>query len=286
MYGYNTPIERNGPLDRTSTQDRRPWGDVYGRIQTIGNVVNSNYNALGVKLQQRLNRGLTYLIGCTWAKSIDSGSAIGTNAGDNLFPQNNRNLRAERALSQFNTPHRFTASILYELPVRFDSRLAQVIAAGWQLGSIFTLSNGTPIGGGNCGEFNSNGQGNRGEAVGDRAVGSPTPGEFWKQGPDGRSATIVCDVRDGQGFNELTCRNGNRGRNTLIRPGFNNWDFSAMKDFSTAEGYRLQFRFESFNFANHPNWNNPTSNPRSRNFGVITSARDVRTNQFALKLIF
>ena len=286
MFGYNTPIERSGPLDRTTTQDRRPWGDVYGRIQTIGNVVNSNYNALGVKVQQRFSRGFTYLIGYTWAKSIDFGSAIRTNAGDNLFPQNNRNLRAERGLSQFNTPHRFTASILYELPMRFDSRAVQAIVGGWQLGSIFTLSSGTPIVGGSCGDLNSNGQGNRGDAIGDPAASNPTPEEFWKKGPDGRSATIACDVRDSAGFNELTYRNGDRGRNTLIRPGFNNWDFSVMKNFALTEKYRLQFRFESFNFANHPNWNNPNSNPRSRNFGVITSAREMRTNQFALKLIF
>lgn len=134
MCGFNTPIERSGPLDRTSTNNRRPWRDVYGRIQTIGNVVNSNYNALGVKLQQRPTRGLTYLIGYTWSKAIDNGSAIRTNSGDVLFPTNNYNLRNERGLSQFNTPHRFTASILYELPVRFDSRAVQAYRVSFQLG--------------------------------------------------------------------------------------------------------------------------------------------------------
>ncbi len=45
MFGYNTPLERNGPLDQTSANDRRPWGGrIYGRIQTIGGGVNSNYN--------------------------------------------------------------------------------------------------------------------------------------------------------------------------------------------------------------------------------------------------
>lgn len=286
MYGFNTPIERSGPLDRTSTRDRRPFGDVYGRIQTIGNVVNSNYNALGVKVQQRFSKGFTYLIGYTWAKSIDTGSAIRTNSGDVLFPTNNYNLRKERGLSQFNTPHRFTASILYQVPFRFRSSAAQAIAGGWQLGSIVTLSTGTPIYGGHCSDLNGTGQNNRGDAIGAPHVSSPTPQQFWQKGADGRSATIACNVPDGAGFNALTYRDGNRGRNTLQRPGFRNWDFSVMKDFALGEKYSLQFRFESFNFANHPNWNNPNSNPRSRNFGVITSAREMRTNQFALKLIF
>ena len=220
MYGFNTPIERSGPLDRTSTRDRRPWGDVYGRIQTIGNVVNSNYNALGVKIQQRFSKGLTYLIGYTWAKSIDNGSAIRTNSGDNLFPTNNYDLSNERALSQFNTPHRFTASILYQLPMRFDSRAMQAIAGGWQLGSIVTLSTGTPIVGGHCSDLNGTGQNSRGDAIGNPHVSNPTPQEFWAKGPDGRAATIACNVPDAQGFNELTYRNGNRGRNTLAASGF------------------------------------------------------------------
>lgn len=286
MYGFNTPIERSGPLDRTSTRERRPFGDVFGRIQTIGNVVNSNYNALGVKVQQRFSKGLTYLIGYTWAKSIDNGSAIRTNSGDVLFPTNNYNLRKERGLSQFNTPHRFTASILYQIPTKFSSRALETIVGGWQLGSIVTLSTGTPIYGGHCSDLNGTGQNNRGDSTGDPHAANPTPQEFWKKNADGRAATIACNVPDSAGFNQLTYRDGDRGRNTLQRPGFRNWDFSVMKDFALTEKYRLQFRFESFNFANHPNWNNPNSNPRSRNFGVITSAREMRTNQFALKLIF
>ena len=88
---------------------------------------------------------------------------------------------------------------------------------------------------------------------------------------------ITRNVSDAQGFNEITYRNGNCGRNTLMRPRFNNWDFSVMKDFAMTEKSTLQFRFESFNLA---------SNPRSRNFGLITNAREMRPNLFALILIF
>ena len=280
MFGYNTPIERSGPEDRRTSRERRPFGEVYGRIQTIGNVVNSNYHALGIKVQQRLNKGLTYLVGYTWSKSIDNGSAIRTNAGDNLFPTNNYNLRQERGLSQFNTPHRFTMSALYELPIKFENNILETIAGGWQLGSILTLSTGTYIGGGRCGDLNSNGQGSRGDLVGDPHLSNPTPQRYWDR------AALSCNVADGNGFNALSYRDGNRGRNVLQTPGFNNWDFSVMKDFRIAETMSMQFRFESFNFANHPNWNDPNSNPRSGQFGIINSAREMRTNQFALKFIF
>ena len=59
---------------------------------------------------------------------------------------------------------------------------------------------------------------------------------------------------------------GNVGRNTLDSPGILQWDFSTLKDFMFTERYRLQFRFEAFNAANHPNWGNPNTNIASNTF--------------------
>ena len=60
---------------------------------------NSNYHAISAKLTQRFNKGLTYLVGFTWSKAIDGGSALRTNYGDTLWPTNSYNLKAERGLS-------------------------------------------------------------------------------------------------------------------------------------------------------------------------------------------
>ena len=48
---------------------------------------------------------------------------------------------------------------------------------------------------------------------------------------------------------------GNTGRNILRGPGVNNLDFSLFKNFDFGTGMQLQFRFESFNFLNHPQFN-------------------------------
>ena len=95
---------------------------------------------------------------------------------------------------------------------------------------------------------------------------------------------------------------GNVGRNTIISPGIFDWDFSTLKNFKFSERRYLQFRFECFNCANHPNFGDPgerlsynriDSNgfaiPGSGTFGKITSTRsgiDMRELQFSLKLVF
>ena len=77
-------------------------------------------------------------------------------------------------------------------------------------------------------------------------------------------------------------------------PGTVNWDLSAIKNTRFKERYNLQFRMEMFNFLNHVNYGAPNTafvaGPNGLNssgtFGVITSARDPRSIQFALKFLF
>ena len=77
---------------------------------------------------------------------------------------------------------------------------------------------------------------------------------------------------------------GNAGRNILMGPGTFNVDFSALKNFR--ERWRLQYRAEFFNFFNNTKLNNPDTAYTSASFGRITSARDPRILQMALKLYF
>ena len=81
-------------------------------------------------------------------------------------------------------------------------------------------------------------------------------------------------------------RYGNSTRNSLIGPGVANMDFSANKNFRITESMGLEFRFESYNASNHPNWNPPSTSLTSPQYGRIISARAMRINQFALKFNF
>jgi hypothetical protein len=272
-----------------SVLSRAPYPE-FGRIQEVDGGGKSNYNSLGMKLQRRFSAGLTYLFGYTWSRSIDSASAIRNHDGDTLFPQNSYNLAAERGLSSFHTSHRTTTSILYDLPFgkgqRFRNQdgFVNAFIGGWQLGSIVTLQTGFPVTITTGGRDQSNtGAGfDRPNYVSGQTVALP-------RGQQDPERFFNTDAFELQPFGT----HGNVGRNTLIGPGLIVWDFSVLKDFRIREEHAVQFRFEAFNFPNHPNWANPAtgvptpSNKPTSNFGKIRGTRtNMRELQFGLKYLF
>jgi hypothetical protein len=278
---YNQPIVKSGPTDTRTVAQRQPW-PTYGRIMDETGADNSNYHAASAKLTQRFSKGLTYLVAFTWSKSIDLGSAARTNAGDNLQPVNSYDLRAERGLSQFNVGRRFVASAMYELPFGAgkpfaNQGVASKIAGGWQVGGIFTFADGAPTSIAMIADTASlNANGNRPDATGISPFPAhPTPQKFWDVAAFNASSP------------DLNWRPGNVSRETLRRPGTRLADLSLARNIRIHENHSLSVRFEAFNSTNHPNWNTPSTDPRSAAvFGVITSARPMRQLQFGLKYLF
>jgi hypothetical protein len=79
---------------------------------------------------------------------------------------------------------------------------------------------------------------------------------------------------------------GNAGVGTILGPGIVHFNMAAYKDFRLREGLTLQFRSEFFNVFNHTNWNGPNTSYGAGNFGVITSTKDPRAGELALKVRF
>src|SRR5262249_16559766 len=77
---------------------------------------SSNYNGLWLSLNRRLTKGLTFNSSYTFSKSIDNNS-IGS---ANPEAQDFRNLRLERALSDFDARQRFVFSAVYLLPFKAE----------------------------------------------------------------------------------------------------------------------------------------------------------------------
>jgi hypothetical protein len=281
LRAVNEAIPADPAVDRRPIFERSPFPN-FGRIQLVDNGGNGSYNSLGVKLTKRYSNGITYLVSYTWAKSIDTATAIRNQGGDTLFPQNSYCRACEKARSSHDTRHRFVTSALWDLPFgkgrkyAIENAVANGILGGWQLGSILTLQTGFPI-------TVTNGQ-----------DASNTGAFFDRPDSTGRNAALPRGQQDPARFFDTSAftRNrpgthGNVGRNTLTGPGIIGWDFSLLKNFNFTESTYLQYRFEAFNFPNHPNWGNPNTNIASGAFGTITGTRtNMRNLQMALKLVF
>lgn len=79
---------------------------------------------------------------------------------------------------------------------------------------------------------------------------------------------------------------GSAGRAPLLGPGLINVDLSLQRNIAITEHQRVQLRCDSFNTANHPNFNVPGQSFGTGSFGVVGSALDPRILQFGVKYIF
>jgi hypothetical protein len=265
-----------------SVLSRAPYPE-FGRIQEVDGSGRSSYNGLSVKVEKRFSAGLSFVSGYTWSKSIDNASAIRNHDGDTLFPQNSYDLSAERGLSGFHVSHRMVNSGLYELPFGKGRRwlnrggVSNVIFGGWEFGSLFNIQTGFPVT-----MTTGRDQSNTGAGF-DRP--NTVPGQTANLDRGERNAdrwfnTAAFVVQPFGTF-------GNTGRNTIISPGIVQWDASLLKSFRFLENKSVQFRFETFNAANHPNLGSPNTSVINANYGRITGTRtNMRELQFGLKVIF
>jgi hypothetical protein len=79
---------------------------------------------------------------------------------------------------------------------------------------------------------------------------------------------------------------GNAGRSLVRAPGINDWDVSFIKKTQLRERVALQFRAEFFNLFNHSQFSGVGTGLGSATFGQVTSARNPRVSQLALRLTF
>jgi hypothetical protein len=255
-------------------------------INILESRANSNYNSLQVRLNQRLDFGLSFLSSYTWAKSIDDASAFFSSAGDPNFPQDSLNVRAERGRSNFDVRHRFSLSYSYDLPFGKGRALAadggwlSTALTGWQTYGIVTLQTGRPFTVALLPEIdNSNtGRSTLGFGANDRPNLVADPG-LSRRSPDQWFNTAAFAFPPFGSF-------GNAGRNILEGPDYQNVNASLVKNTALAEGVNLQFRAEFFNLFNHPNFDLPDNFLGSPTFGRILSAESPRHIQFGLKLLF
>ena len=278
MVGQNiNPAIFTAGQSTTGNVDARRLYPGFGEIRSTQSTANSTYHSMQLSWNRRLSGGFSVLGSYVWAKSLDLSSNDGNsgtgNQATNPFRQN-----LDKGPSDFDVRHRVVNSILWEVPFgRGAKGLAKVLFAGWQLNSIMTLQGGVP--------FSVNAGVDRSLAgIGrDRADVLRAP-EVYGNAARG---TMIQRYFDTSAF-ELPALGtfGNSSRNYLYGPGLINFDAGAFKGFRFAEKKKLEFRWEIFNALNKPNFGNPVNGFQNAAFGRITSAREPRIMQAALKLYF
>jgi hypothetical protein len=263
----------------------------FSSINVQESVSNSNYNGLWLSAERRLAHNLTFNISYSLSKSIDNNSVGSSNPQIQDF----RNIAAERALSDFDARQRFVLSGVYLLPFTADHALWKRLVEGWSLAPIFNLQAGNPFSAivpltatlapgatpapGVIYNSGSLEQFDRPSYVAGQALTVPNPGPAqW--------LNAQAFLRQNGGF-------GNAGRNILHSPGFEDIDIALAKNTRIREGLSLQFRAETFNLLNHPNFGQPVNSITSAQFGQILVTRTARGDlgssrqiQLGMKLVF
>jgi hypothetical protein len=290
-YDPNEPIWEPGATS-TNVQSRRPLGPILGNITAISSQFNSTYEGLQTTVTKRMSHGLSFQAAYTFSKAID-GSSTPTGfydvPGQITKPQDPQELGLEKGLSAFDLKNRFVLSALYELPFfrSADHNIASHVLGGWRLTGIFTASSGFPFTVYDSGDPNATteGGGNARPNVlfnPNLPSGQQTPQKWFNTAAFQRS-TPGQGLIPGVGVGTL----GTEGRNILFSGGIVKLDMGLAKDFRITEAKKIEFRWEVFNVANHPDFGIPVNDFNSANFGQVqTTSLAGREMQFALKFLF
>jgi hypothetical protein len=227
------------------------------------------YHSLQVQTERRFANGFTFQAGWTWSKFMEAAGFL-----------NDTDLALERVISDQDFPHRLSVSGIYELPFGKGRKFLtgakgwlNGIAGGWQVQGTYEGQSGQALGFGNAifnGDLNAIPL-----PVGERSV------ERWFN----VNAGFERDNSKQLGNNIRTFPS----RFTGIRTdGINNFDLSAFKHFQLTERFKMQFRVETFNALNHPQFAAPNTAPGNSAFGSITaeSGHGQRQVTLAVKLLF
>jgi hypothetical protein len=267
-FNPNQPIPGSGP-----TGPRRMYFGVQPLLSDIVYYVSdglSSYYALQISAEKRLSAGLSGLIGYTWAHAIDN---VATDFGGGTgTPQDPRNRNLDRGNSAFDIRQRFTASMTYSLPNFGLSGLKRTLLGGWQINGLLQAQTGLPY----TPQLNN------------PTVNTGTASRPDRQGSGGLSNPTINRWFDPTVFTTPALYTfGNAGRDILFGPGRTNLDASLFKNFRVRERFDVQFRGESFNVFNHPQFALPNATIGSGSVGTITSiVGNPRQMQVALRLVF
>jgi len=259
---------------------------------TIRNPRYGNYmsHQLQLNVKRRMAKGLLVHWAYTGGKKMSDGVSVPVDFGpveqtnENGFQDSVSNRQLNKSVDPADVSQRSVISLLYELPfgrgkwLNPGNIVLNKIVGGWQVNMINVLQTGVPLTVRGANNFAADRPNSTGTSA---RIDNPT-----------RTAWFRTDVFVNPPEYEL----GDVGRTLpdARHPGAVNFDISMIKETTFRERFRVEFRAEAFNIANHVNLGLADDNflpgtdgrNRSSTFGTVNSARDARIVQLGLKVIF
>ncbi|HWQ53697.1 MAG TPA: hypothetical protein VN442_08430 [Bryobacteraceae bacterium] len=266
----------------TATINERRADQRYADVRLVINGSRGYYDAARATLAVPRWRGLSLDASYWFSKALDLGSSFTNTAfdGDSRLGRSQSEFESHRdmkGLSPFDQPHAFLWRAGYALPA--FSR----IFGGWTISAITLLKSGTPFnvitGSDGPGFGNVDGNGGDRPNLLDKSVLGRTIGD-----PD-TSARLL--PRTAFAFIQPGEQAGSLGRNTFRKGGIRNVNAALSRTWTVRGEKRVDFRAESINFFNTPQFAEPGAELVSPNFGQITNTlNDGRAFRLTLGLAF
>jgi hypothetical protein len=286
---------KNGGVDPNglNANNFRPM-PLYSNFSLVDNKNYSNYNALQVtwvrtKGKYTINLNYTY------------GKAMGIVGGDPFNIANDYGVQGSNRKQIFNAAY----SVELGSPIK-SNMFAKGLINGWQLSGITQIQSGV----------NLNGSGPNGQGFGMSLNNFKIPGTTFNVSDTsllGTSdiplmPTYTCNpgsnLKPHQyinpncfGFPDQIGQNGPIVGPVVYGPYFFNSDIGMFKNFNIGESKKLQFRFNAYNFLNHPLWSfngtnlalgfdGTTGAVNTPQFGTVDTKQGHRIVQAAVKFYF
>ncbi|MBY0504753.1 MAG: carboxypeptidase-like regulatory domain-containing protein [Bryobacteraceae bacterium] len=237
----------------------------FGAVNTSTNQGYSWYHSLQVQLERRFSKGFTVQGNYTFSKFMEATAYM--NAAD---------ARPVEVISDFDVPHRFVSSGIYELPFgrgrlfgAGTNRWVNGLIGGWQMSAIYTYQAGSPINFGNIAHIGN---------INNLKLDNPTRERWFNTNGGFLSDQLQSNLR----YFPL--------RFSFLRAdGVNNWDSSLIKNTKVRERWNFQFKAEFLNTLNRTQLPAPNTDPRNAQFGEIRAVNQAnypRRVQLTAKFLF
>lgn len=259
------------PTSSTSVNALRPFNSVgslsrWAGISYYSDGYYANFNSLLLRAERRLKNGLNFQSYLVWSKSLDVSSLqnpydFQSNYGPSSFDQKLRSVTTGQYDLPFGRGHRFLGNL---------NAVANSIVNNWQAATIVTFQSGRPVNTSTTDSLASY------TGTSDRAfvVDGVSPHARIDGNTGAKTHTVKNwfntaayrsnDTENGTNYTKYSASGyvfnyGTASYNSLRGPGLQDVDLTLIKRVHVSERQSVEFRADTFNILNHPNFTNPSA---------------------------